>query len=414
MNFKSQATTLFHFLKKTQNIWDNEVMDHYPESLNQFNPEWIESLRNLTLAELHQLDSKEKLAKLAKTSLQSFLEEIKSLEDIIPAQIPPSVKLEDWAYVDIKEKKKHEINILAPFISNLQQSLKFNSVIDIGGGVGHLARIIAKYFGIKTISIDKEKSFQAIGKKRLERYREPINAAPLEFLNLDFSNNSSQAFKEVFQSTNFILGLHTCGELANSLIKTTIETKAIGLLNFGCCYHKMGKGNFKFNSLFFQENLNLTMTLESLTLATRAHGKTNFYDFETKYLVKNYRQALHLFLIEKFNRNDILSVGEIHVREYRKPFEDYLFTKLETLNISHNFTKDEMSDFYQSSKIQTELKKMFLANLIRWQMGRVLEKFLLLDRVIYLEENNYQAELLEFFTESISPRNIGILAKKLN
>jgi hypothetical protein len=55
---------------------------------------------------------------------------------------------------------------------------------------------------------------------------------------------------------------------------------------------------------------------------------------------------------------------------------------------------------------------MFICCLIRWQIGRALELYLLLDRAIYLEENNYTAILAEFFSENISPRNIGILATR--
>ena len=51
---------------------------------------------------------------------------------------------------------------------------------------------------------------------------------------------------------------------------------------------------------------------------------------------------------------------------------------------------------------------MFLCNIIRWQLGRALEVYLLLDRCLYLEEKGYQVSCLQFFDEEISPRNIGI------
>ena len=57
---------------------------------------------------------------------------------------------------------------------------------------------------------------------------------------------------------------------------------------------------------------------------------------------------------------------------------------------------------------------MFCANIIRWQFGRAIEKLIILDRAIYLKENNYKVELGELFDENISPRNIGIFAEKLS
>jgi hypothetical protein len=102
----------------------------------------------------------------------------------------------------------------------------------------------------------------------------------------------------------------------------------------------------------------------------------------------------------------------MHVREYSRPFEDYVLLKLEQLKINHSFTPLEIREFYYEDKIQFDLKAMFICCLIRWQIGRALELYLLLDRAIYLEENNYTAILAEFFSENISPRNIGILATR--
>jgi hypothetical protein len=50
-----------------------------------------------------------------------------------------------------------------------------------------------------------------------------------------------------------------------------------------------------------------------------------------------------------------------------------------------------------------------MANIIRWQLGRVLELYLLLDRAIYIEERGMSVELKQFFDENLSPRNIGLL-----
>jgi hypothetical protein len=56
---------------------------------------------------------------------------------------------------------------------------------------------------------------------------------------------------------------------------------------------------------------------------------------------------------------------------------------------------------------------MFLCNIIRWQLGRLLEIYLLLDRCLFLEENGYKVKVEQYFEEALSPRNIGILALKI-
>jgi hypothetical protein len=62
-------------------------------------------------------------------------------------------------------------------------------MIDIGGGVGHLARIVAQYYGLESITLDMDKNFQAIGQLRANKYRLPENAKNLTFLNLKFGDH---------------------------------------------------------------------------------------------------------------------------------------------------------------------------------------------------------------------------------
>jgi hypothetical protein len=57
---------------------------------------------------------------------------------------------------------------------------------------------------------------------------------------------------------------------------------------------------------------------------------------------------------------------------------------------------------------------MWLCNIIRWQLGRALEVYLLLDRCLYLEEQGFRVQIEQYFQETLSPRNIGILAISKN
>jgi hypothetical protein len=88
------------------------------------------------------------------------------------------------------------------------------------------------------------------------------------------------------------------------------------------------------------------------------------------------------------------------------------YKKLKHLNIDHDYTNEYFDQFYESKEIQDQLRIMFICNIIRWQIGRVLEIYLQLDRCIYLEENGYIVKLEQYFKESLSPRNLGILALK--
>lgn len=413
MDFKSHAERLAHFIDQYSPIWREEVMNEYPQTIADYPEEWLIYLANLRDSELFDFDCKRPLLKHAPASLAQFVKEIQELSKIGVGNKTSSIpKLETWAYQGVKAKKRHEIERIMPIIQDFYKKTNFDHAVDIGGGVGHLARVMAHYLGIKTYTIDQNNEFQKIGNERSKKYRKLSNAKELIFIHSAFKDQVADEaqFKSIFIPSAFLLGLHSCGALSNSIIKTSIEKKAIGLLNFGCCYYRMNSENDFPLSVFYKMNSFKRINLFGLSLATRSHAEMKYSTYQTKKRVKYYRYALHLFLLEKFNNKYFTDVGECPIHVYDLPFSHYIGLKLEELKLKNIWSSKEFDDFFESDKIQSALKTMFLCNLIRWQIGRVLEIYILIDRCIYLEENGYNVSLKEYFDEVISPRNLGILA----
>lgn len=386
-------------------------MNEYPETIKDYPAEWITLLDSLNEQELFDADCKRSVEKLRGSSFEVFLETIKKLTDIPRIPETPEVPLEDWAFQGVKKKKRHEIQKIVPVLKRVRDEIKFDRVVDIGGGVGHLSRILSHYHKIPSVSIDQNVEFQKIGKHRLLKFRKLEGAEDVQFLNLTFGQDEDAAdLKKVFHENSLGLGLHTCGALANTLIHATIDYKTLGLLNFGCCYHKM-KADHDFPlSTFYKENKFKRLNLYGFTLATRSHAEMTFETYQTKERVKNYRYALHLFLMKYFNNKTFTDVGECQISLYWEPFNFYISEKLKCLNIEHTFSDQDFNDFYNDPDLQKELRVMFLCNIIRWQLGRVMEAYILIDRCLYLEENGYEVTLKQYFDEALSPRNLGILA----
>jgi hypothetical protein len=411
MKFKSHALTLAQFVDKYAPLWSEEIMNEYPQTINDYPSEWIELLDTLTPEELYQVDCKVQIKKIEGTSFQLFMQDIKELSFVESIVDEAELPLEDWAFNGVKKKKRHEIQKITPVLRKLRQQYPFERVVDIGGGVGHLSRVLSHYHQIPSLSVDQNSEFQKIGKERLGKFRKNDGARDVEFINLTFgAQGSEKTLQRIFNNKSLNLGLHTCGPLANMLIQAAIEHKTMGLLSFGCCYHKMSpKKDFPLSD-FYKKNIFPTLNLYALSLATRSHAEMTFETYKTKERVKNYRYALHLFLMRHFNNKYFTDVGECHISIYSRPFSFYIKDKLKELKLEHPFTDDEFNEFYHSSELQRELRIMFLCNIIRWQLGRVLEVYLQVDRCLYLEENGFEVKLEAYFNEALSPRNLGILA----
>ncbi len=407
MNFKSQAIELHNFLLEYYPIWGQEIMDEYPKTIKDYPSPWIEELNQLNQEELFLIDSKQSFNKIKSKDFILFLERIQKITNISKIEETPELALEDWAYTGVKLKKRHEIQKIVPKIKNIFENNMITHINDIGGGVGHLSRILAHYHFIPTFSIDQNKTFQEIGEKRMKQFRKIPDAAKVTFINMKFGED--QHTQQVFTPESFSIGLHTCGNLAIKLLETNIEKKTMGLLSFGCCYHLIKRDSQFFLSDYYLKNNFLKLNLYGLSLATRSHAETNFANYLKKEKVKNYRYGFHLFMMKHFNRTDLLDIGECPLHTYDKPVSHYIMTKLATCNIIHSFDHNYIEQFFNSPEIQKELRTMFLCNIIRWQIGRVLEVFLLIDRCLFLEENGYDVKLEQYFKEALSPRNLGIL-----
>lgn len=412
--YQDWSLRLYDFLLPYSSLWSNELLNLYPHDLELIPKKWLEELRILSEEELYDFDCKKNVEKLKNTELEKILQQLKSLTTLPTSPKPdhPQMSpLEDWAWVGVKSKKQHEIENIVPVLQLIKNQHSFNHVIDIGGGVGHLARILAHYEGIEAYSLDRDQSFQSSGKKRAEKYRKLPGAKPLHFINLTFGEKKDELeLKKIANEKAFILGLHTCGNLANKVIETSLDFKTHGLLSFGCCYHKLNSETEFPVSQFYQKK-HLSFGLFALTLATRAHGAISFEDYRTKKQVKLYRFALHLWLYHELGIKDQFSVGENNTRDYHGAFSIYANQKLQQLNLP-TVEAPILDSFYQDFLAKPETHDFYLGNLIRWQFGRALEVYILLDRALNLMEKGMKVSMATYFDESLSPRNIGILATR--
>lgn len=413
MNIKSQAIHLQTFLSHYTLMWNEEIMNEYPRSLKNYPKEWIDLLETLDAAELYAVDCKQIPEKIKESSFAQFMTDLQKLSELPEIDTLPEIPLEDWAFNGVKKKKKHEIQKIVPVLKKLKDTIHYETVIDIGGGVGHLGRVLSHYHAIHSVSLDRDLEFQKIGRERLKKYRRIDGAGEVSFVHMNFgepSKESDELLKAVFKPTAFTLGLHTCGNLANAVLFNSIKFKTRGLLSFGCCYHRLHPQNDYPLSQFYKTNSSLLLNPFSLCLATRSHVAMTKEFYQTKEQVKKYRYALHLFLMKKFDLDSFIEVGECHIKTYWLPFSHYIRQKLDELKLPHSYTDQDFDQFYNSEELQQELKLMFLCNIIRWQLGRALEVYLLLDRCLFLEEHGYIVEIAQYFKEALSPRNIGILA----
>jgi hypothetical protein len=405
MDFKKRFQEIAEFLQPYQRIWENEIMLLYPKPLESFPNDWI--------SDLAQFKNQEDVIKLSRKEVKGFvtnpslIEFYQRLEEL--SQVPTLDKLAPFpeqknSFLHMIPKKQHEIKNLAPFVNHFYQKHGIKNIIDIGGGVGHLAQTLTSHYQLKTTTLDMDPVLQETGRVRFKR-----NDVSYINVKVDAENES---FRSILEPDSLTLGLHTCGPLAVHQIKGSSSSQIKGLINFGCCYEKLLPYPESQNISKLSKTLShpLVFNRFALTLATRAHRKMNDKDYELKLKVKYYRYAIHFLFHDEYGIESLTSLGNSHPSLYDESFASYALKQFETIKIPLKHSTKELDQYYSSEKLQTLIWNMLSADLIRNAFGRVMELYILLDRAIYLEETGYSVQLLEFFEEPLSPRNLGIVA----
>ena len=412
MDLKKRLKDIAEFLKPYQKIWENEIMLMYPDPLADYPPEWIEDLiRFKDTEDQIRLERRDFKGLIQNPSLLNFYERIEELCQIDHSPQLPDFPETPFSFLYVIPKKQHEIKNLAPIINDFYVKNHISSVVDIGGGFGLLAQSLVNHYPLKVISLDMDQELQATGKNRHEKNaKDKSNKVNYQLIKIDEGNKE---FQNLLRPQMMSVGLHTCGPLAIHQIKASQESGIKGILNFGCCYHKLAKGRNWQNISRFAQSLAspIEQNVYSLTLASRAHRKMNKKDYDFKLRVKLYRYAIHFLLIDEYGQDKLISLGNTAEKIYNESFAVYAQEQFQRIKLHCHHSPEELNSYFANEKRIKLIHDMLAAGLIRNALGRLLEIYLLLDRAIYLEEQGYEAKLMECFDESISPRNIGVLAQ---
>lgn len=400
MDHKARYQALVEFLLPYQDIWRNEIMLQYPDPVGPYPADWIKELRaHLSPEKTYELAQGNGWSKLAAAGLREFHERILALTELPAAPSYPSVPATAMSWVKIIPKKQHEIQRLAPLIAAKMSGR--SSIVDIGGGQGHLAQTLAHHYGFKVLSLDMDSELQQTG-QHWQKEKWPESPHLVRFHTHRLVRND-EVFAKMLDHQTLTTGLHTCGPLALAHLEAALLADA-PVVNMPCCYHKLAPREASCSGL--ARWYALPWNQFALTLATGAHRKATLSDVAFRMKVKRFRYALHFLLHDEFDRPGHLTLGNCPPALYDGEFALYAREQFERLGLSPHLTDAELNRYFAQKKVQSTIDDMLAATIIRDAFGRALEVALLCDRAVWLEEEGCAVEILELFDAKISPRNI--------
>lgn len=300
----------------------------------------------------------------------------------IKSEPPAGMKLRKWQ--QIENFKKH-------FASPAE------TIVDWCCGVGHLSRHLASDLQ-SVIGLEIDPSLIAKASTR--------HSHCATFHQCDVLHKPEQ----YLSPAQSLVALHACGSLHTALVETAVRSHANDLHLAPCCYHKR-----------FGQGLRILSQP-----AKRSHLKLNERNIQLAV-----RQSVTAAKREQLARENL--------RLYRLGFDEWVKRELGILHYTHlpsissaivaggfdtfcqwgaeqrvpqlkNRAVKDKSRLLARAKLRLEQEVAYESQCDLFR--RALEIRLCLDNVLFLEENGFSTEMIEFCSPSTTPRNILIQAFK--
>lgn len=394
------------FLKAYEGLWLNSILPRWPFARDAFPEAWLSFLASRSFEEQRAVEDELAIPGMPQDleRLVTWAHEVSQLESV---DVSESWNLADIDVQGLNLKKQHEISRLLPLLKCEGQGIE--RAVDIGGGMGHLARLCVKNFEWDFHSIDRDQALQEKGRWWLNRSR-GLDRSKLSFVAAEFSERVDPEVDPLFDGDKTLsLGLHTCGALALSQFRKSLASSLI--VNFGCCYDKMNlKEDLNRSGLARQAGLSWSQS--ALFLATRSRKGLSIEEFRLMKRVNEYRFAIDLLFRKLFPDSGFVVAGDASKALYAGDFAAYAIDRFRRCRLSLSLDAQELNAYFASGPVQEEVAAIFAAHILQNLFARPLELAILHDRALWLSEQGYSVKLVQVFDREISPRNIALVAHR--
>ncbi len=313
----------------------------------------------------------------------------------------------------VKAKKQHEIVRLAKVVDVLAKASQCDRVLDVGSGVGHLARLMGHKHGLGITCVDTQSDFSASAKKFDADLAKNYSNSGLSPKHLTFRLEPEmdptllEDALKLDEAGFGIVGLHTCGDLAPIAIRLFAESsKAKFIASVGCCYMKAEK---MFPMSEFLQDRDLSFVARELSChAIESYVERLTQDADNKLKVHCQRATLERMLNAKDPklRHSCLKAVK---RSHELDFEEY--ARKATQNINITWSDADFED-EETLKNLSDWWKVVAFYSLRLAFAPIIETAVLLDRMLYLKEKGFDSVLVPIFDPIVSPRNHVLISLK--
>ncbi|KAI8900453.1 methyltransferase domain-containing protein [Globomyces pollinis-pini] len=489
MDCRAYAQELIKFIDQSHWLLHGHNVDFYLDGFFEKLPAEWNSLLDYSMEELVQLGCYGTLRLDASESLRKFVTNSKQL----PLNRKPTSDVEHYNVIQsssslhhlvqlgMNPKKVAEVQSLSSLIAHYCEKFNINTIIDMGSGQGYLDAALAFHYHLNVIGVD-DNTVQTCGAicnlQKMEKYffknydsnlfgclfhinsritineslsdilkRIDVNLSDTIFDNLDQkptrygqekgkSNLEKLKLLQSQDTSDWLLcGLHTCGDLAVSMIKQFIHSDAKVMINVGCCYNMITEPeldnnptnresldvrHFGYPLSQFVRDQGLYLGSSSRMTACQAICRWSDDPSSIENFKKNaWRAMLQVVLVESgcVSQQEASKtvLGKLGKGAFKEGFVTYVEKALQKLKIQYPGEKISESLVHQvEEQYSSRMKEVAIIWTLRSLLSECIESLILVDRVLYVKENqpNTSISLIPIFDHQTSPRNMALICTK--
>ena len=297
----------------------------------------------------------------------------------------------------IKGRKWQQITAFASAIAGDQ-----TEVLEWCAGKGHLGRLIAKAQQRNVTSLEWQQTLCDNGQAFAERWQ-----LPQRFVCSDaFSKQAGALLKPEQQA----IALHACGDLHVALLQHASKANTASIAISPCCYHLINSQIYQGMSEVGKAS-GLRLSRHDLQLPLQQSVIANDKAKKLRLQEVAWRLGFDSLQRDVTGNNHYLPIPSIKQSQLSGDFERFCYWAAEQKSVA--LPPAWSAEYYLTLGLARQRLTRRI-DLVAHLFRESLEKWLLLDRVCFLQEAGYQVSLTEFCAATITPRNALILAKKAN
>ncbi|XP_071445460.1 methyltransferase-like protein 25B [Hetaerina americana] len=349
----------------------------------------------------------------------------------------------------VTPKKMHEIDKMAKVVCQLAADTHAMHVVDVGSGLGHLARLLSYGHGLSVCCIEAQETLSSRARKLdMEMKKALSKMLTKEQLRLlpcpqhvtsivepsmeksHFVQMVSQAFQQhsmtsrlsnaLSSNTGFgIVGLHPCGDLAPYLIRIFTDCpEAKFICIAGCCYMKLTPNiEFPMSAKLMDDNAvspwqrDFQLSYESREMACHAieaYSRNLLSGITSSLKIHCYRAALERIIVKNWPNLSRRGLKSIKYAEHLQ-FPEYAVRALSSLKLIPP-NEDVLSE--ETNQCLDSWRKVVCFYSIRLMLSPLVETLILIDRFLFLSLKGMTCRISPEFDPELSPRNHLIIATK--